>query len=133
MWYSKKDFSLNHEDISLPYPFSTYYTTKILDKRYNDVTYRSLYYVKMPVVVLQFQDECICVEFDPVIQYGNQEIIPFISLSEDKEYYVVSFYLFNEFYIKEKKYAWLGVGKKKNITLDFKSGDSFQFSVKMKS
>ena len=129
MWYSKNGFSLE-QDISLPYPFSTYYTTKILDKIYNDILCRSLYYVKMPVVVLQFQDECICIEFDPVIQSNGREMIPFISLSEDKENYIISFYLFNEFYLKEKEYAWLGRGKKKKVPLGLKPGDSFKFFVK---
>ena len=131
MWYSKKGFSLE-QNISLPYPFSTYYTTKILDIKQNDSLCRSLYYVKMPIVVLQFQDECLCIEFDPVIQSNGREIIPFISLSENEEHYIISFYLFNEFYLKEKEYAWLGIGKKKKISLGLKPGDSFQFFVKIK-
>ncbi len=131
MWYSKKDFSLK-QNISLPYPFSTYYTTKILDINQNDSLFRSLYYVKMPVVVLQFEDECVCVEFDPLIRSNGKEIIPFISLSENEECYIISFYLFNEFFLKEKEYAWLGLGKKKKISLDLKPGDSFQFSTKIK-
>ena len=131
MWYSKKGFSLE-QDISLPYPFSTYYTTKILDIKHNGSLYRSLYYVKMPIVVLQFQDECVCIEFDPVIQSNGREIIPFISLSENEEHYIISFYLFNEFYLKEKEHAWLGIGKKKKISLDLKPGDSFQFFVKIR-
>jgi hypothetical protein len=84
----------------------------------------------MPIVVLQFQDECICVEFDPVIQSNGYEIIPFISLSENEDKYIISFYLFSEFYVREKENAWLGKGKKKKISLDLKLGDSFKFRVK---
>ena len=51
MWYSKHDFSLEN-NITLPYPFTTYYTTKILDKQYNNTLCRSLYYVKMPIMAL---------------------------------------------------------------------------------
>jgi hypothetical protein len=131
MWYSKNKFSLESK-ISLPYPFSTYYVTKILDKKYDGKICRSLYYVKMPIIVLQFDKKCICIEFDPVIKIEGGEIIPFVSLREDEKHYTVSFYLFKEFYIKEKKYAWLGFGRKKKIVLDLKPGDVFDFSVKIK-
>ena len=131
MWYSKDAFSLE-QDISLPYPFTTYYTTKILDKTYKGSLCRSLYYVKMPILILQFEDECICIEFDTIIQSNDKEIIPFISLSENKDAYVISFYIFNTFLIKEKDYAWLGIGKKKSVDLKLKQGDSFQFSVNIR-
>jgi hypothetical protein len=131
MWYSKKEFSLK-QDISLPYPFSTYYTTKILDKWHNNVCCRSLFYVKMPVMVLQFDHECICIEFDPVITCNNFEIIPFISLFEKDDTYCISFYLFNEFFVIEKEHAWLGFGEKKKKKLDLKQGDVFNFNVCIK-
>ena len=131
MWYSKEKFSLEN-DISLPYPFSTYYTTEILDKYHEDNLCRSLIYVKMPLMVLQFKDECIAIEFDPVIKLKNKEIFPFISLYEDDNNYIVSFYLFNSFYIKEKNQAWLGFGKKRKIDLDLESGITFNFSVRTK-
>lgn len=131
MWYSKEKFSLEQK-ISLPYPFSTYYTVKILDKRYNGVLCRSLLYVKMPVVVLQYEDECVTIEFDPVIQLNGQEVLPFISLCEDDERYIITFYLFKEFDVKEKENAWLGVGKKRRVSLKIEVGDSFRFSVKIK-
>ncbi len=131
MWYTGDGFSFEQK-ISLPYPFSTYYTTKILDKKCGDAICRSLYYVKMPLVVLQFKDECICIEFDPVITIGKTETIPFISLSENEDNYIISFYLFNEFYIKEKEHAWLGIGRKKKTVLELKTDDEFKFSVKIK-
>ncbi|MFO7677235.1 MAG: hypothetical protein R6V50_02460 [Thermoplasmatota archaeon] len=128
MWYSKDSFSLE-QNISLPYPFTTYYTTKILDRCYKGVLCRSLYYVKMPIVVIQFEDECICIRFDPIITCNEFEMIPFISLSEDKESYIISFYLFNEFYVMQKEYAWLGKGKKRKESLDLRKGDIFNFSI----
>ena len=131
MWYSKHDFSLENK-ILLPYPFTTYYTTKILDKQYKNTLCRSLYYVKMPIIVLQFEDECICIEFDPTVQLDDKELIPFISLSENEKEYIISFYLFNEFFIREKEWAWLGFGKKRRIFLNVETDDTFQFSVKIK-
>ncbi|HDO19441.1 MAG TPA: hypothetical protein ENG74_01810, partial [Thermoplasmatales archaeon] len=112
MWYYRNRFSLE-SNISLPYPFSTYYTIKILDKRYGDRLCRSLIYVKMPVVVLQFKEKCIFIEFDPVLRIKDREIFPFISLDENDDFYIVSFYIFNEFYVKSKENAWLGFGKKR--------------------
>ncbi|HEX08396.1 MAG TPA: hypothetical protein ENG38_01135, partial [Thermoplasmatales archaeon] len=86
MWYSRDRFSLESK-ISLPYPFSTYYITKVLDKEYSGSICRSLYYVKMPLIVLQFEDKCICVEFDPVVKVDDVEVLPFVSLSEEEGYY----------------------------------------------
>lgn len=129
MWYSKEKFSLE-DDISLPYPFTTYYTTKILDESHEGNLCRSLIYVKMPLLVLQFKDECVAIEFDPVIKLNNQEIFPFIALEENDDKYIVSFYLFNNFRVKEKKYAWLGFGKKRKIDLDLQPGNTFRFSIK---
>jgi hypothetical protein len=60
---------------------------------------------------------------------NNQKIYPFISLEEDKDNYIVTFYLFRNHKIKEKKNAWLGFGKKKKIEIKMKRGDFFNFSV----
>ena len=46
MWYSKNNFSLTFDEISLPYPFTTYYTLKILDKTIQNKHCRSAIYVK---------------------------------------------------------------------------------------
>lgn len=129
MWYSKSGFSLE-QDISLPYPFSTYYTTKVLDKRFNGVVCRSLMYVKTPLLVMEFDEGCVAVEFDPVIEVRGQEVFPFISLREEDGEYVVTFYFFKEFEVKEKDNAWLGVGKKRVVVVEVSPGDCFRFSVK---
>jgi hypothetical protein len=129
MWYTKESFSLK-QDISLPYPFSTYFTIKIPDKIINNICYRSLLYIKTPLMVLQFENSCVSIEFDPFIKINNQEIFPFISLEENDEFYIISFYLFSSFEIKKKDAAWLGFPKKETIELNFKKGDTFNFSVK---
>jgi len=128
MCYSKNQFTLKN-NISLPYPFTSYYTLKIIDKNINKLLCRSLIYVKLPLLAIQFEHKCISIKFDPVIKINEQKIYPFISLDEDKDNYIVTFYLFKNFEIKEKKNAWLGFGKKKKIELNLKSGDCFNFSV----
>jgi len=131
MWYSKDKFSLEN-NISLPYPFTTYYTVKILDKHHKGNICKSLIYVKMPILILQFINECISIEFDPIIKINNTEVFPFISLDEDNENYIISFYVFQKFLIKEKKNAWLGFGKKRVINLNIKQNNTFKFSIKIK-
>lgn len=130
MWYTKNSFSFD-QDISLPYPFSTYYTIKIPDKLIDKVCYRSLLYIKTPLMVLQFEDSCVSLEFDPFIEINNQEIFPFISLEENDKFYIISFYLFSCFEIKKKDSAWLGFPKKEKIDISLKKGDTFNFSVKI--
>jgi len=130
MWYTKNSFSLK-QDISLPYPFSTYYTIKIPDKVIDNVCYRSLLYIKTPLMVLQFEDSCVSLEFDPFIQINNQELFPFVGLEENDEFYIISFYLFSSFEIKKKDSAWLGFPKKEIINIDLKKGDKFNFSAKI--
>jgi len=130
MWYSKESFSFKNS-ISLPYPFSTYYTIKILDKKFRDTHCRSLFYVKMPLLVLQLEDECIAIEFSPFITHDTQEIIPFISLQNKEDNYIISFFLFNKYYLKLKEQAWLGIGKKKRFYFQLKIGDTFRFSTKI--
>ncbi len=130
MCYSHKSLSLKN-DISLPYPFSTYYTLKIIDKNYNGNICRSLIYVKLPLIIVQFKDECVSIKFDTTIKINDEYIYPFISLEEDNENYIITFYLFKSFVIKEKENAWLGYGKKKKIELNFTISDKFQFDVEI--
>ena len=131
MWYYRGRFSLE-SDISLPYPFSTYYTIKIPDKIHQGRVCRSLIYVKMPVAVLQFRDRCLCIEFDPVVKIKDKEVFPFVSLDENEEHFVISFHIFNEFFIKTKRNAWLGFGKNRKICLNLKEGDEFKFNVRIR-
>jgi len=130
MWYTKNEFSFE-QDISLPYPFSTYYMIKIPDQTINGIRSRSLIYIKTPIMILQFENTCILIEFDPFIQINNQEVFPFISLWEDDNNYIVSFYLLTSFEIKKKDAAWLGFPKKEKIHIPIKKGTSFKFSVKI--
>ncbi|MBS3801536.1 MAG: hypothetical protein KGY65_02170 [Candidatus Thermoplasmatota archaeon] len=129
MWYSKNKFKLSFDDISLPYPFTTYYTIKILDKTIHDKHCRSAIYVKMPVCIIQLEKTCYLIEFDPVIKLNNQDVFPFIHLIEKTDSYEVSFYLSTTYTIKQKKSAWLGRGKKTTANHDIKPDDSFTFNT----
>lgn len=130
MWYSKDQFSFFNKNISIPYPFSTYYTTKILDKTIEDVPCKSAIYVKMPVFVIQFSNTCYLITFDPYIHLHDLEIFPFIQLKESKKTYDISFYLSTSYPIKQKDHAWLGRGKKTSRYHPLKKGDCFCFSTK---
>jgi lanthionine synthetase-like protein len=128
MWYTHEEFSFN-DKISLPYPFSTYYTFKIIDKNYQNTRYRPLLYVKTPLLVIQLKKKCICVKFNPYIKHKGKDIFPFIGLYENDTSYIISFYLFSTYSIKTKKSEWLGRGKKETIQHSFKKNDSFKFSA----
>ena len=131
MWYSKNKFNLSFDDISLPYPFTTYYTLKILDKTIQNKHCRSAIYVKMPVCIIQLKKTCYLIEFDPVIQLNNQDVFPFIYLTETTDSYQISFYLSTTYTIKQKESAWLGRGKKNTITHPIQPNDSFTFTAKI--
>ncbi len=131
MWYSKKSFSLTFDDISLPYPFTTYYTIKILDKTINEKNCVSSIYLKMPVFVLQFSSKCYLIRFDPCITINNQEVFPYIHLNETESSYEISFFLPSSYEIKQKECAWLGRGKKSTIALDLQKDDSFLFHTEI--
>jgi len=128
MWYTSSLFSFD-QSISLPFPFTTYYTLKIPDKTYNGTICRSLLYVKTPLMILQFKDECIGISFDPKLQIDGQEIIPFISLDESKHGYVISFHLFPCYEIKTKSHAWLGRGQIQIKSHPIKENVKFNFCV----
>ncbi len=98
------------------YPFTTYYIFKIEDV-VEEVRYRSLVYCKLPLICLQFEDYCKCIEFDLPARCGGVEIYPFIGLKETKDCYEIIFKHFPEITVKEKKSAWLGISKKRKIRL----------------
>ncbi len=130
MWYTKTHFTFQ-QDISLPYPFSTYYTFKILDIKKDGVIHRSTLYAKTPLFILQYNDSCIGISFDPVIHFNDTEIYPFISLEAGEDHFVISFSIFSAYDIKTKPYAWLGKGKKETISIPIKKGDTFRFNTKI--
>jgi len=132
MWYTSSLFSFD-QSISLPFPFTTYYTLKIPDKTHNGIICRSLLYVKTPLMILQFEDECIGISFDPKVQIDDREIIPFISLDEDETGYIVSFHLFPSYEIKTKSQAWLGRGKTQVTSHPFQEKDRFHYSIKIQN
>ena len=130
MWYSKKIFAFNTDEISLPYPFTTYYTLKILDKTIDNSFCRSAIYVKMPVFLIQFPKQCYVITFDASLSIHNQDVFPFIQLKETEKSYIIRFYLCTSYSIKEKNQAWLGRGKISTIHHSIKQGDRFQFNSK---
>jgi len=132
MWYTTDSFSFQNQ-ISLPYPFSTYYTFKILDKNYENQLYRSLLYVKTPMLILQQKKSCYCILFDPYIHFKKEDIFPFIGLRETDTEFIISLYLFSDYTMKTKKSEWLGKGKKQTIHHHFKEHDSFTCSIKVSS
>jgi hypothetical protein len=81
-------------------------------------------------MILQFEDECIGISFDPKIKVQDREVFPFISINEDESSYTISFYLFTSFEIKEKEHAWLGFGKKTKIDIAVQLNDTFTYMVK---
>lgn len=131
MWYTHDVFSFK-QHISLPFPFSTYYTFKILDKEQENTVYRSTLYVKAPMFILQSATSCTAITFDPVIDINGHEIYPFICLEEDETYYMISFHLFTSYQIKIKENAWLGKGRKKTITFNISIEDTFQFKTEVR-
>ncbi len=133
MWYSKDQFCFQDDSISLPYPFTTYYTIKILDQTINDSPAKSTLYVKMPVFILQFQNHCYLLEFDPCIDVHQQNLFPFIQLNETTQSYDLSFYLCTSYTIKQKKQAWLGRGKKTTIHHHLQQNDTIQFHTQLSS
>ena len=128
MWYTKQKFSFE-QDISLPHPFTTYYTIKIQDEKVDETICRSLLYVKTPLFILQLQDTCYAITFDPTILLNGNEIFPFISLNETEESYEISFYLFSSYTVKEKDNAWLGFGKIQKKLIPIKQNDTFDFNI----
>jgi hypothetical protein len=130
MWYTHDEFSFKQQ-ISLPFPFSTYYTFKILDKEQENKLYRSALYVKTPLFILQSDTTCTAITFDPVLDINDNEIYPFICLEENDKDFVISFYLFTSYQIKTKENAWLGKGRKKNITVALSKEDTFRFKAEV--
>ncbi len=99
------------------YPFNTYYVYRAEDIEEDGVRYRSLIYCKLPLLCLQFEDHCKCIEFDLPARCGKKDIIPFVGLEETGNSYEIIFRYFPEITIKEKKEAWLGFAKKRKLRL----------------
>lgn len=97
------------------YPFTTYYINKVEDIVEDDIRYRSLFYCKLPLICIQYNDHCKCVEFELPAKCGGKDIIPFVGLNEGEESYEIIFRHFPEITLKEKDEAWLGLRKEKKI------------------
>ncbi len=97
------------------YPFTTYYIDRIEDIVQQGVTYRSLFYCKLPLICLQFEDGCECIEFELPASCGGKSIYPFVGLAETDSSYRIIFKHFPEFTLKHKDTAWLGRGEKRKV------------------
>lgn len=99
------------------YPFTTYYVSKIMDKTEDGIKYKSLIYCKLPLICLQFENYCRCIEFDLPAKCEGEEITPFVGLRETEDFYEIIFKYFPEITVKQKDNPWLGFAKKKKINL----------------
>lgn len=124
MNYSE-DFSFQESRNS--YPFSTYYINRVEDVIEDGIRYRSLFYCKLPLICLQFDNRCLCVEFDLPAQVDGSEVFPFVGLQETDKHYKVIFKHFPEIHLKEKESAWLGFGSRRRIQVP---GNKPEFEVK---
>lgn len=97
------------------YPFTTYYIDRIDDVIQEGINYRSLFYCKLPLICLQFEDGCECIEFELPATCGYKKIYPFVGLKETSSSYYIIFKHFPEFILKHKDTAWLGREKKRKI------------------
>lgn len=124
MNYARKfEFQSSHNR----YPFTTYYIDRVEDIVHDGITYRSLFYCKIPLICLQFEDECECIEFELPASCGSRKIYPFIGLKETDSNYRIIFKHFPEFTLKQKDTAWLGKGKEKRVKEDC---EQVEFKVK---
>ncbi|MFW5935937.1 MAG: hypothetical protein ACOCSC_01480 [Candidatus Hadarchaeota archaeon] len=115
MNYSRKfGFQKSHNR----YPFTTYYMDRIEDVVHEGITYRSLFYCKLPLICLQFEDGCECIEFELPAICGGKSVYPFVGLVETQSSYRIIFKHFPEFTLKQKDTAWLGRGKKREVRED---------------
>ncbi|UCG95325.1 MAG: hypothetical protein JSV92_04775 [archaeon] len=96
------------------YPFTTYYINKVKDINKDGIRYRSLFYCKLPLICLQFKDRCECIELDFPDNIKGKDM-PFVGLRETEGFYEVIIRHFPEITVKEKKYAWLGISRKRKI------------------
>lgn len=97
------------------YPFTTYYINRIMDKKEDGIRYKSLIYCKLPLICLQFEKYCKCIEFDLPASCNGKSVIPFVGLCETADSYDIIFKHFPESVFKEKKNAWLGFSNKRKL------------------
>lgn len=108
-----RDFKF--QDSENHYPFTTYYVSKVKDIVKNGTRYRSLFYCKLPLICLQYDDHCECIEFELPAKCEGKDVIPFVGLNENEENYEIIFRHFPEVTLKEKEEAWLGAGDQKKV------------------
>ncbi|MFO7966447.1 MAG: hypothetical protein R6U44_02485 [Archaeoglobaceae archaeon] len=109
------------------YPFTTYYIDRIDDIVHEAVIYRSLFYCKLPLICLQFEEGCECIEFELPATCGSRKVYPFVGLTDTSSSYRIIFKHFPEFTLKHKDTAWLGRGEERKIK---ENCEQVEFKVK---
>ncbi len=135
--YGEDDISIESESV-IEYPYTTYYTKKILPFTQEGKKFIPLSEINIQLIVLQFEDYCLAAEIEPVVQTENGPAYHFIGYdAEEKRIEIV---LPEKIEKKEKKAEWLGKGDKKtydnpdieDYQLEFKEFDNWKSAVQGK-
>jgi hypothetical protein len=115
MFYTDRpEFDLK-SDVSVPYPYSSYYKFKIPPIENNGKLYKSLIYCKIPIIIIQMENYYHLIEFQPVVEKDGNEIVPFISMESKNGKIEINFAVPESYNIERKDNVWLGIGKKEII------------------
>lgn len=133
MFYTDRESFDLGERPELSYPYTSYYKFRIENIKEKGKIYRSLIYAKLPLMVMQFSDYYISIEFEPVIRTSEgKEIIPFVSFERKKGKTSISFAIANDVRVREKNNIWLGAGEPKMQTYSFMKGEKLRLLFKIK-
>lgn len=130
--YGKGKIDLETES-EINFPYTTYYTDKVLSFTKNGTRYIPLSEIKLPLIVLQYKDRCLAAQIEPVIDTEEGPAHHFIGMTDRGLEIVVP----EKFRRKTKDAEWLGKGKKKTqrnpdvkeYSLNFKQFDNWQEAV----
>lgn len=135
--YGENNISIESKSV-IEYPYTTYYTNKVLPFTHEGEKFIPLSEINMPLIVLQFEDYCLAAEIEPVIQTDKGPAYHFIGYNpEEKE---IKIALPDNIEKKEKKAEWLGIGERKSYDnpsvkeyqLEFEEFDSWKEVVQEK-
>lgn len=103
--YGEGEISIESE-AEIEYPYTTYYTKRVQPFKDEGRKYVPLSEINLPVIVLQFEENCLAAEIEPVIKTEEGPVHHFISYDkEDKKLEIVRPEKFEK---KEKDSEWLG-------------------------
>lgn len=132
MFYSYgSEFDLNKKP-PVRYPYSSYYKFRIPSIEKEGKVYKSLIYSKLPLIILQFKNYYVAVEFNPITKtsYGK-ELVPLISFECKNGKTEISFAICNDFKMKVKKNIWLGKGSKIRYQMPFEKNETLKLNFKI--